>query len=331
VRRMSVRSVALLAAALAFPAGLQAGVKTEEKTQLQFGGFIGGIMNRFGGKAAKEGVVGTVAVVGDRKLTLNENTGQLIDLGEEKIYDLDVKHKTYKVTTFAELKKQMEEAREKAAKESREEQKPQKEDKTEQQPQKEYEVDFDVKNTGQSKAINGFDAKQTVMTVTVREKGRTLQQSGGVVLASDLWMTPKIAATKEIEDFDRRYAQKMAEIMGIDPAAMQQMAMIAAMYPGIQKAMEKMRAEKVNLDGTPVLTTFTITGVKSAAQAAQAEREDEKPSGLGGFLAKKMMKKKEDPGDPRSMLMTSNVELLKVMPEATPQDVALPADFKQKQ
>ena len=29
-------------------------------------------MNKFGGKAAKEGLVDTVAVVGDRKLTLND-------------------------------------------------------------------------------------------------------------------------------------------------------------------------------------------------------------------------------------------------------------------
>jgi hypothetical protein len=329
-----VRSVAaVVAAALAFPAALHAGVKTEEKTQVQFGGFIGGLMNRFGGKAAKEGVVGTVAVVGDRKLTLNENTGQIVDLGEEKIYDLDVKKKTYSVTTFAELKKQMEEARAKAEKEAAREQQQQqrKEEKAEQPPQKELEVEFDVKNTGQTKAVNGFDAKQTVMTVTVHEKGRTLQQSGGLVLTSDMWLAPRIAAMKEIEDFDRRYAQKMAEIMGVDTtAAVQQMAAIAAMYPGIQKAMEKMRAEKVNLDGTPVLTTFTIAGVKSAAQMAQAEREDEKPTGVGGFLARKMMKKKEDSGSPRSMLMTSNVELLKVTPEATAQEVALPADFKQK-
>ena len=51
-----------------------AGVKTEEKTLVQFGGLLGGLMNKFGGKAAKEGVVDTVAVVGDRKLTLNDAT-----------------------------------------------------------------------------------------------------------------------------------------------------------------------------------------------------------------------------------------------------------------
>ena len=55
----------------------------------------------FGGKAARDGVTSTVAVKGDRKATMNGETGQIIDLAEEKIYDLDLKKKSYKVTTFA--------------------------------------------------------------------------------------------------------------------------------------------------------------------------------------------------------------------------------------
>jgi len=42
------------------------------------------------------------------------------------------------------------------------------------------EIDFDVKNTGQQKAINGFDTHEAVMTITVREKGKTLEQAGGI-------------------------------------------------------------------------------------------------------------------------------------------------------
>ena len=49
-----------------------------------------------------------------------------------------------------------------------------------------------------------------MMTVTVREKGKTLEESGGMVLTSDMWLAPKIAAMKEVAEFDaptrRRYA-----------------------------------------------------------------------------------------------------------------------------
>ena len=56
--------------------------------------------------------------------TTGDNTAQIVDLSEEKIYDLDMRRKTYKVTTFEELRRQMREAeakaREAAAREPRE-------------------------------------------------------------------------------------------------------------------------------------------------------------------------------------------------------------------
>jgi hypothetical protein len=338
-----VRALARVAVAFAVVAAVassvEAGVKTEQKTQVQFGGLLGGIMNKFGGKAAKEGVVEAVAVAGDRKLTLNDATGQVVDLAEEKIYDLDVKKETYTVTTFAELKKRIEEQRAKAEKQAAEAKaEAAKQEKGEPQAAaKELEVDFEMKETGEKRAIAGFEARQVVMTATVREKGRTLPQSGGIVMKTDTWLAPKIAAMKEIEAFDRRYALKMAELFGLTgpsgAASLEQMTAIVAMYPGIQKATEKVKAEsaKVNMEGTPVATVLTVTGVKSAAQVHEAQKQqDDTGGGLGGMLARKMMKKQGDPSDPRSMLMTSTTELLKVTADATAADVALPAGFKLK-
>ena len=42
---------------------------------------------------------------------------------------------------------------------------------------KEMEVDFDVKSTGQTKTINGFDTRQVIATVTVREKGKKISRA----------------------------------------------------------------------------------------------------------------------------------------------------------
>ena len=93
------------------------------------------------------------------------------------------------------------------------------------------------------------------------------------MLTTDAWLAPKIVALEEIQDFDRRYALKMAELYGFTGASaassIQQMTAMVAMYPGLEKAMEKMKAE--------------------------SEKVDAQPTGLGGFLAKKMMKK----GNPR--------------------------------
>lgn len=329
--------VAMAFAVAAAPASpVQAGVKTEQKTQVQFGGLLGGIMNKFGGKAAKEGVVQAVAVAGDRKLTLNDATGQIVDLAEEKIYDLDVKKKTYTVTTFAELKKRIEEQRAKAEKEAAEARKEAaKKQGQEQAPAMEFEVDFEMNETGQKRTIAGYEARQVTMKAWMHEKGRKIQQSGGLLLTTDTWLGPKIAALKEVDTFDRRYALKMAELYGFTgasaTASIQQMTTMVAMYPGLVKAMEKMKteSEKINLEGTSVADTLTITAWKSARQVAEAEKQDSQSSGLGGLLAKKLMKQ-GNPSDPRSMLMTSTTELLKVTPAATAADVALPAGFKLK-
>src|SRR5919106_3997435 len=92
-----------------------ADVRTDEKTQVKFEGMLGRMANLFGGRAAKEDVVSTVSVKGDRKATLNGETGQIIDLNEETVYDIDIRNETYTVTTFADVRRQMEEARKKAA------------------------------------------------------------------------------------------------------------------------------------------------------------------------------------------------------------------------
>src|SRR5262245_20175454 len=220
-------AVALTCLALTVSARpLQADVRADERSRLEFGGMLGKVVNFFGGKAAREGVASVVAVKGDRKASLSDTTGQIIDLSEEKIYDLDLKKKTYKVTTFAELRQQMEDARRRAEENAQKQQSQRDKSKASEGPegtQKEIEIDFDLKNTGEKKTINGFDTQEVIMIITVREKGKTLEESGGLVLTSDMWMTAKIAALSEIADFDMRYAQKLHGPM-VAGASAEQMA-----------------------------------------------------------------------------------------------------------
>jgi len=333
-----IRAVAVLTLAglVLSASALHADVRSDEKSRVEFAGMLGRMVNLFGGKAAREGTTSVVAVKGDRKAVLGDATGQIIDLNEEKIYDLDLKKKSYTVVTFAELRRQMEEARKKAeeeAKKAPEAEKPAQPDPN----QKEVEVDFDVKDTGQKKAINGFDTHEVIMTITVREKGKTLEQSGGLVLTSDMWLAPKIAAMQEVAAFDMKYAQKLygPMVTGVSPA---QMAAALASYPMLKDAMAKMRTEGAKLEGTAILTTVTTEAVKSAEQVAQESKSaaDSKPSGggglsgrLGGMIAKKIGPKTDDAAKPRATFMTMNTEVLKIATTVAPEDVAIPAGFKE--
>jgi hypothetical protein len=328
-----------LVAILALPGALLAGVKKEERAQVQFAGLVGGLVRHFGGKAAKEGLVNTVAVAGDRRLTLNEETGELVDLAEEKVYELNVKDRTYEVATFAEIKQKMEEAREKAQKEAEKAAQEQAKQ-TKQEPPKEgevpeLEVDVRVSRTGEKRTIAGHEAAQWIMRVSVYPKGSNLMQSGGLGIVNELWQAPEVPELEELAEFDLRYAKKMAEVFGFDPGRMkasaEQMAQMMAAHPGLVQAIQKMGEETAKIEGTTLATTLAVNLIRSADQVAKAEKSDSQVTGISGFLAKKLMKKAAgDPTDPKQSLMTSTIETLKIATDVTPADVALPAGYRPK-
>ena len=329
--------------------GLQAEIKTQEKSQVQFPGMLGKMMNLFGGKAMREGVVDTVAVKGNRKITISDTTGRIIDLDEEKVYDLDFKAKTYKVMTFDDLRRQMEQAQERAKNEQAKTQ-PAPAAKSEPDPNaKQMQIDFDLKETGQKKNINGFDCREIVMTITVREKDKTLEQSGGMVMTTHEWLTPKIAAMKEISDFDSRYAEKMRAPSYVAMPSADEMATAVAMYPMLKDAIGKFSVENVNMDGTAIQTVMTTESVLSAEQLQQQQQQQQNaqkndnssgvPTSVGGLLGglgRRAIKNKTQPKEQetatagRATVMTMNHEVIKVVPDVTAADMAIPAGFKQK-
>jgi hypothetical protein len=315
--------------AIAAATATRAEVKTEEKNRVAFTGLLGRLTNIFGGQAAKDGVVSMVAVSGDRKMSVSQNNGQIVDLREEKIHDLDMRRKTYTVTTFDEMRKRIQDAQQKANESAREApagEKPA-------EGGREIEIDFDVKNTGQSKTINGFNTRQMLVVVTVREKGKTLEQGGGLVMTVDNWITPTVAALKEVVDFDMRYYKAIVgTTLAIDP---QQLAAAIALMPHLKDAMERYQQE--GIDGTPILSTLKVESVKSAeqlkAEANQGGGNTDVPTSvdgavsgaIGGFMRRRAQNNSQNP---RTTFMTVDHEVLKISTSVSAADVAMPADFK---
>jgi hypothetical protein len=316
-----VTSCAFVFPLLALTAGpLQADVKTRDKGQVKFEGMLGRMMGMFGGKAAREGVVTSNAVRGNRKAEFNDTRGRIVDLAEEKVYEIDMKKKTYEVTTFEELRRRMREAQEKAQRDApRDDEAREAKD---ERPEKEVEVDFDVKETGQTRSLAGYDTRQVIMTVTVREKGRTLEDGGGLVMTADSWLGPESAAMKELAEFEMRYWKAIApETAGMSA---EQMAAVMAMYPMVKSAMERLQKENVKLQGTPLATTTTFEAVKSKAQMAE-QAQSSGGGGLGGMLARRIAKRDDKP---RSTIVTINHETLEVTTNVADADLAIPAGFK---
>lgn len=307
---------------------LQADVKSRQKTQVKFEGAIGRVVNMFGGKAAKDGITNTIALKGNKQLTASENSGELIDLDAEKIYTIDFKGKSYKVMTFAEMRKQIEDARAQAQKQAGGEKA--------EPGETTWEFSVDAKKTGQTKTLAGETCKQAILTVTAHPKGKTIEQGGGMIITVDSWLGPVGSAQREQVEFQQRYMKKLFGKEGETLARDLMSAM--AMYPGLQDGLARAQKEIAKMEGTPFLTTMTVESVMTAEQAS---REQEKgpglglPKGLGGMFGRK--KSEEAPkqagpagGPQRSTLITSVTEVLSLESSVSAADVEIPAGFKQK-
>jgi hypothetical protein len=319
---------------------LRADAKSEEKSQVKFEGMLGKMFSLFGGKMARQGLSTNIALKGDRQLSKSGETGQLIDLNEEKVYALNFKKQTYTVMTFEEIRQRMREA-EQRMKEEQAKQQAKQQSSSEKAP--EYDIDVATKPTGQSKSINGFDTKEVITTITIREKGKTLEQSGGMVLTSDAWLAPKIPAMQERIDFQLRYWTKLQGVGGSDELSADQLAAASAIYPMLKDAMKRVHTEGQHLDGTPIETTLTVEVVQSPEQQKETEKQQDDNAGsvggLGGLFARKMMKKKkaEDdagsasaPAPGHARIMTMHNEVLSVSSTVDASEVAVPEGFKKE-
>lgn len=320
-----LRSCGLMVAIATLSAvAVHADVKTRDRSQVKFEGMLGRMAGMFGGKAAREGIETTTAVKGNRKITRTDSTGRIVDLDQEKVYELDLKKKTYQVMTFEQIRQQLREAQERAAREA-EKNRDKETEEPKRDPSQDVDVDFDLKETGQTRSITGYDAREVVMTITVRPKGQTLEEGGGLVLTTTSWLGPEIPALKELADFELRYWKAISpEPVGLSA---DQMAAIMAIYPMVKQAMDRMATEKVNLRGTPLETVMTFEAVKSAQQMSQPE-ESGSGGGLSGMLARKMIKRGEE--KPRATILTITNQTLEVTAAVAPGELDIPAGFKQK-
>jgi hypothetical protein len=314
----------IVCAALAAPA-LKADVKTREKSTLKFEGLVGAFINRMAG--GSDGLTSTVAVKGNRMSRTMENSGQeqIVDLSEEKVYAVDTKKKEYTVVTFAEMRQQMEQAREEMAKQSKDASPEDKQ--AAQDAAKQIAFEVDVKETGQHKPLLGTDAKEVVMTITMHQQGEKLDEGGGMVMTNTMWIAPKIAALDEVNAFNMKYYQAIfgGTFAAIDPA---QVNAISALLPSFAALGNRMSAESRKLEGTPLAMTSVIEGVKSQEQMKEsADASPSKNGGLGGMIANRLVHRQTQQ---RTTALTMTHETLSIAPAASTEDVSLPAGFKEK-
>ncbi|MGB8534972.1 MAG: hypothetical protein WCD57_01045 [Acidobacteriaceae bacterium] len=265
----------------------------------------------------------TTMVHGNQKAVVSKDFTEITDLDKETVTHIDNLHKTYTVVTFAQMRqafqqmpKQMEQAQDKA----KQEQAPQP-----QRPKSDVKTSFDVsvKNTGATKEINGLTAQEQLVTLQMHATDPNAAATQGpnavtYVVTTDAWITPDPPEVKEIQDFDKRFGQKLME--GVDLSAFKaqmthnmsqspEMSQLFAGKPGSADAMAEMGKEMAKLQGTRVMEVTRMGG--SATGPAGAQNSDPPPtttsansngsmagmlgSALGGSVLGGFHKKKPQP------------------------------------
>jgi hypothetical protein len=276
----------------------------------------------------------TTMVHGNQKAVVSKDFTEITDLDNQTVTHIDNLHKTYTVVTFAQMRqafqqmpKQMEQAQDKAKEEQA--QQPQ-------QPKSDVKTSFDVsvKNTGATKEINGFTAQEQLVTLQMNATDPNAAATQGpnavtYVVTTDAWITPDPPEVKEIEDFDKRFGQKLME--GVDLSAFKAqmtrgmsqnpgMSQLFAGKPGSADAMAEMAKEMAKLQGTRVMEVTRMGG--SGTGPASAQNSEPAPaqnsassnssmagmlgSALGGSALGGFHKKKQQPASDTATTTTNS-------------------------
>jgi len=171
---------------------------------------------------------------GQKMKTDSGTTATVVDFDAQTLTTINNTQKTYTVRKFSELGEDMAGA---------------------------DNVQADVKETGQHKTINGFNATQMMMTVQMDVQGMKAQMD------MEIWVSPDVPGGQELHAFHQRNASKF-------PYA----AMSEGGNPGMRAAMANLQKKLAGLNGVPVLEVIHIktggAGAAQAGQAAQAAQSD---------------------------------------------------------
>lgn len=266
------RRVATIGGMMALAAATLPADFSYQQTSTITGGVMASMMKIAGAfsKQAREPIRSTTAVQGDRMVHRTSTQATVIDLASQTITNIDLQKRTYSVMTFDEMKQAMEQLQQKMK----------------QNDKAEMSFKVSVDNTGKTRQIAGFEAKEMVLRMEMESTDKKSGQKGSMVITTDSWIAPSVPGYNEVRDFNRRMAEKLNWTPGGN---------MFMSNPDVAKGMAEVYKESAKLDGVPMLQTVTMGagGQPGAAppppQQEQQQQQAERPSvggALGGALGR---------------------------------------------
>jgi hypothetical protein len=190
---------------------------------------------RKGAGAGQAGEVTKHYLKGQKMMLDSGNRMILVDFDAQTVTTVQTAQKTYSVVKFADLGQNLKDA--------------------------DVEITADVKETGQRKAINGYNASEVVMTIQV-ETAQTQKAGMKMQMEMDIWVSADVPGAQEQKAFYQKN-------MGHFPWA----ALAQGGNPSMQKAMIDLQRKLAGLNGVPVLEVVKMKPAGgNDAQNAQAQQ-----------------------------------------------------------
>ena len=264
--------------------GLRADFSYEQDTEMT-GGVLQGAMKIAGvfSKKAREPMRIKTVFQGPRQAQIHEDTITITDLDAGTITTIQPKKKQYSVVTFEQMRQYMEQMMAKVQQKKEEQ-------------NTEVDMRVSVEKTGEKKDIDGKAAEEYLMRMQIQGQNPQTGESGAMEMQMRSWMTNPAAGYNEVQDYYRKFAQKMDWVPG---------ATMPMLGQGQGQGMGKIALEAAKLEGMPLVQVVSMGAEGHEVQPEGAEPQGEQESigsvltkglgGFGGFGRKKKEEPKQEP------------------------------------
>jgi hypothetical protein len=205
-------------------------------------------------------------------------TADIVRLEDDKVYQLDLKKKSYTESSLAEQRAQLE----KILEQQRQAQAQQQQTGTGvDESQCEWlPPQVEVNRTGEKATFAGFDSERVTITAVQSCKVKNTNQVCDFALAMDQWVTPDFDGDSEAIAFHRAYAEKM----GFNAATSRDFAERAeAMFGRYKDMWTELAAKLMDVKGYPVKSSIGFGMGGPQCQDAQAQAQQSPMTGMGGI------------------------------------------------
>ncbi|MFN7931674.1 MAG: hypothetical protein U0R19_00030 [Bryobacteraceae bacterium] len=222
---------------------------------------------------------------GNKMAEIGPKDGTIYDLDAGSITTIDFEKRTYSTITFEQMRQAMDRMMEKN-KGKMEESKAKGKD-----PQMEADFKMDIKETGKTAMVSGFNSKEVLMTFILEGKDKKSGQTGALETMSSIWVAQeKIPGYEELQEFRKKLAMKYAG--AFLNSSMAGFGAAMASDPRMREAAEKMAKEAEKLNGVHLRQITKMGSQLDPAKASEISDPNATPQGpTAGDVAGKAAEK----------------------------------------